>query len=363
MNVINNVLMLPLSCPKCSEYLVTSGQQLVCRDCARNYSIVSGIPQFIEDPYYWGELPELLMQKVNEVAYADGWQIALERLVRDEYPNIYKYVIDYGRADFTSLTSIDKTSTVLDVGSGWGTLSCLLARQAGWVYSLESVRERIEFLKIRAQQEKLDNIQPIQASFLEMPIPPQSVDLVVLNGVFEWIGIADFSKKPDELQHDVLVKIFECLKPGGSIYIGIENRLGYGYFLGGKDHSDLPFTSLMPRWLADFVMEKKNAESRRTHQAKGAYRTYTYSYWGYKKVLEKAGFVEVERYLVFPDYNHPAYLVPGHNSQAFRYMVNQLYSGDSLKQQILRIIAHATASLGFPKIFSPCFGIIASKRS
>jgi ubiquinone/menaquinone biosynthesis C-methylase UbiE len=301
------------------------------------------------------------MKEVNEFACNHGWRRALDHYVRQDYPHIYQYVLDYGRADFAYLAPLNKQSVILDVGSGWGTLSCLLAERVGAVYSLESVRERIEFLTIRAEQEQIKNIQPIQASFLELPVPEKCLDLVILNGVFEWIGIADDSKSPDELQLMVLHKLYDCLKPGGSLYIGIENRFGYNYFLGGKDHSDLPYTSLMPRWLADNIMAAKGKGSRRTGQAKGAYRTYTYSYWGYKSILEKAGYTSVKRYLVFPDYNHPSYIVPAENLNAFRYMVNQLYSGDTRKQQVLHKLVRITAPFGLQKIFSPCFGIYAKK--
>ena len=37
------------------------------------------------------------------------------------------------------------------------------------------------------------------------------------------------------------------LKPGGSIYVGIENRYAYGYFMGAQDHNRLRYTSILPR--------------------------------------------------------------------------------------------------------------------
>ena len=244
-----------LSCPKCSSTLIEEGPKIHCKNCESVWPVINGIPRFTNGTYYWGEIPFELMQRVNVCASQSHWRNSLEELVRPHYPDIYDYVISNSRADFNYFIPLNSKSIVLDVGSGWGTISLLLADRSGHVISVESVKERIEFQRIRTRQDEINNVQLIQANFLDLPIPKSGLDLVVMNGVLEWIGIASTYDTPPNLQKKVLRKVFDSLKPGGTLYIGIENRFGYNYFLGGRDHSDIPFTSLMPRWLANQVMK------------------------------------------------------------------------------------------------------------
>ena len=351
----------PLVCLKCGKPLEEHNQKLICNVCGVEWPIVDGVPRFIPESYYWGEIPQDRMQQVNQSALETNWRDAIKTYVAGPYPDIYQYVINHNRADFSFFAPLQPDSVALDIGSGWGTISCLLAARYETVISVESVWERIDFLRIRAQQEGLYNIQPLQATFLELPIPESSLDLVVLNGVLEWIGIASDTDTPDGLQQKVLKKIYSCLKPGGTLYIGIENRLAYNYFFGAPDHSDLPFTSLVPRWMANWIMQRKSQQSRRTTRASGAYRTYTYSYWGYKSLLRKTGYSDIRIYIVLPDYNNPAYIIPTDNPRAFAYTIHQLYSGASLKRRVVQFIGNRLASWNLQNVFAPCFGIYATK--
>jgi SAM-dependent methyltransferase len=350
-----------LSCPDCSVPLQRQARQLVCRSCNNSWIIRDEIARFVDDAYYWGELPQELMQQVNSYAKRYGWMAAMNTYVKAAYPNIYHYVTDASRADFAYFVPLQEDSVILDVGSGWGTISYLLGLQHGLVVSVESVAERIAFQRIRLEQESITNLELIQASFLRMPLAESSFDLVVMNGVLEWVGIASEAKPPEELQLDVLRKLWASLKPGGYLYVGIENRLSYQYFLGGRDHSGLPFTSLLPRSLANVVMLRKKKKSWRTGQGREAYRTYTYSYWGYRKLLQQAGFKNVQINLVLPDYNHPAYIVPADDSDVFRYVIRQLYSGQSTRRRFLRTAASVTSWFGLHRFFTPCFSIFAQK--
>jgi ubiquinone/menaquinone biosynthesis C-methylase UbiE len=348
----------PLTCPACSGLLECLTDRCRCPACNREWPIADGIPYFASDPYYWGEISQDRMRSVNQRARNEGWLIACRDTIQLAQPQLFRYITGYGRGDFIDLASIPIDSTILDVGSGWGAISCALAKRCGHVVSIESVPERIEFLRIRAEQEGLSNIQLIQTSFLEIPLPDGAFDLIVLNGVVEWFGVASDLDRPDVLQHRILSRLKKCLKPGGCIYIGIENRFGYRYFLGAKDHTGLSYTSLLPRFLADIVMRKTD-KNYRTSQARQAYRTYTYSYWGYRSLLKRVGFSDIRMYAVFPDYNDPAYMVPLEHPRAFRYLVNQVYSGNTWKRKFLRVVMMAGIPLKLHRVFPPCFSIYA----
>jgi len=96
------------------------------------------------------------------------------------------------------------------------------------------------------------------------------------------------------------------LKPAGVLLIGIENRIGLHSFLGRIDHSGLPFTSLMPRWMASVYMKIRQPGFHRTLlNSSAGYRTYTYSPWGYRKLLREAGFHDVDFWWPRDGYNLP----------------------------------------------------------
>jgi ubiquinone/menaquinone biosynthesis C-methylase UbiE len=319
------------------------------------------VPRFVESPYYWGELPRELMQEVVERARQNGWREALAALVAKDYPDIYRYVIDPKRADFANHIPCGSEAVALDVGSGWGTISCLLAARYRHVVSVESVPERLDFMRARASQDGLKNIQPVQADFLRLPIPASSCDVVVLNGVLEWVGIASSEASPDALQRQFLRKVWACLKPNGWVYIGIENRCAFESFGGAIDHSGLPYTNLLPRGLADWLARWRTPRLQRTTQGGGAYRTYTHSYWGYKSLLRQAGFSDVRVYIVLPGYNHPLHFVQAEDSQALSAALRQARAGASKTKRLVLAATGFAAPLGLQKLFAPCFGIFASR--
>ena len=172
-----------------------------------------------------------------------------------------------------------------------------------------------------------------------LPFCDGSFDLVILNGVLEWVGAYSDSKSPSQCQKDLLREISRVLRPGGSLYIGIENRFGYKFLLGKPDdHSQVMYTSLLPRFLAD----------RRMIKIKGKpYRTYTYSYWGLKRLLGKCGFHNVKIALSLPDYRYFKHIIPLESPEAARFYHNRLDQAEA--QQFLTEQRNPRYKLG--KIF------------
>ena len=54
-------------------------------------------------------------------------------------------------------------------------------------------------------------------------------------------------RSPRVLQERFLGQLAACLKPGGALYVGIENRFGRMFWRGTPDHQGLRYTSLMPK--------------------------------------------------------------------------------------------------------------------
>lgn len=288
-----------LCCPHCGGALVSRYDEdlIQCSSCHEFFPVSDSIPSFTSLDTYWGEEFSLEeMRAINSLAEQEGWQTAVERLVAPKSASRARYIREFFRSDWRFLFPLEKNWRVLDIGAGWGALSVSLAAVCAEVVALESSFERIRFIKIRGLQDGISNVIPLHASLASPPLQPRSFDLIAMNGVLEWLGWVDTSRGTRSVQLDLLRKARNLLKPGGWLYIGIENRFSISSWLGALDHSYLKYTSLLPRPLAHGV----------TLALKGhTYRTYTYSPWGYHRLLTQAGFGEVSFFGVLPNYSRP----------------------------------------------------------
>lgn len=303
-------------CVGCGGELAAGEGGLTCRGCDRRYEVRCGIPIFLERRRYWGNVAPEAMAAVNRAAERDGWRAAMRRHLPER---VWSHIDEPGRADGTFFLPVDADQVVLDAGCMWGGLSVPLARQYSRVYGLDATFESLEFLKIRAAQEGLKNLDPACGSLLELPYRDGVFDLVFVNGVLEWVPLAadfvverDYGRPrltvpmdrgdPRRLQLQALREALRVLRPGGLLYLAIENRYAYKYFLGSPDdHSALRFTSLMPRRLADRYMRLRLRQQ---------YRTYTYSAGGLRRLLREAGFDVRDFYACCDSYRDPQGVIP-----------------------------------------------------
>ena len=202
----------------------------------------------------------------------------------------------------------------------------------------------------------------------KLPLLDGSIDAVVVNGVLEWVGLSDSVTPPRQLQIQFLLEILRVLKPGGKLLIGIENRTGAQFFVGGRDHSGLRFTSLMPRWLASLVVRSFRRMKSASHfsGAETSYRTLTYTYWGYCDILKQVGFGDPDLYWTWPDYSFPK--VSGSldgDSIGYYLRTVENHTGSRWKKTALKALRLApTPLLGLLiKAFAPHFLIVASKAN
>ncbi len=259
------------------------------------FPIIENIPIFGDLSTYYGEVERNTMTELIRTTVLDGHEKAISNIIKD--PFVVKYVLDESRALWTNFLPIDHHTKFLDVGCGWGTLSIPIARIAGHVTAIDATMERVKFVEIRAQHSGISNISPVLGSATALPFPRESFDMIAFNGVLEWLGAINTKESPYKIQIQALREAYRVLKPGGLIYVGIENRYSLRYFLGQvDDHSFLRFTSLMPRWMAQAYYKMRTSNN---------YFMHTHSLPEYRKMLNSSGFTKVKEYHPWPTYRNP----------------------------------------------------------
>jgi SAM-dependent methyltransferase len=332
----------PHKCLKCGETLRYTEEWMVCSTCEAQWPVKGGIPSY-DSAKYFGEISQKHMQNLVKAAENKHWLSVAQETFKESNPEMYQYIADINRACWIPLLPIGPESTVLDVGCGLGALTHALALNYDHVVSIEPIVERAAFTKVRVEQEGLKNVDVIQTTLDALPFFDKTFDLIVLNGILEWVGEWNQVGTPREVQLNVLKKLHRLLKPTGVLFVGIENRIGLDSFLGRQDHPGTRFTSLMPRWAASTYIRLSRPNFYRTLiGANKGYRTYTYSPNGYRKLLREAGFPEVDLWWPPAGYNLPYMILNSRNHQGVKgYCVHeQKYSdrvhGYSLKRLIKR---------------------------
>jgi len=303
------------------------------------------IPLFTKD-IYWGKLSKKDMQEAIKVIDTLGW---------DEFDKKYKGKLDFSfeedRADWRFNIPINKNSVVLDVGAGLGRSSIPLARISKEVVSFDQSVDRMRFLKRRAKEENLNNITIFVGDLFDLPLSEGSFDVVVMNGILEWVGKTNKYEDPRKAQIEVLKICKKLLKPDGFLYVGIENRFALSY-LRGIDHSGLRFTSYMPRFLANFYTKYKKGEP---------YKTYTYTKRGTTSLFKRAGFSKIKTYLPYPGYNMPRILIPHDNILALQYVIQEIMRGSSSLRILAKGLSKSKLLLKVYRYLFFSFNIIAQK--
>ena len=276
---------------------------------------------------------------------AVGWDEALKRLLaRDDLARpekIRQFLEDRKRNDFLYVLPIHENSVVLDYGCGWGNTTFTVAPLCKHVYAIDVDAQRLRFAGEHFKARNLTNVTTINGgNSSNLPIPSGSIDVVIMNGVLEWTPVNE-AGTPPEVHQRVLGEIFRVLKPGGTLHVSIENRNGYEYYLGRKDHHSggLRFVTFLPRPLADLWS--------RIH-LKRAYRTWFYSYGALRDTVSKAGFENSKIYTYFPNHVRYSHLFQVDHPKAVQQVITHILATQRMRRSIRMIFQ---LSKRFPGIF------------
>jgi SAM-dependent methyltransferase len=278
------------------------------------------------------------------------WKEVLSTADDPDIARGFAFIANLNRVNWQYLLPSGRGRDALCIGEGMGTTAHALAANYATVVATEQVLARVDFMRRRFDQDEIKNVRVVRAAFPDLPFADGSFDLVVFNGVLEWLPSRQSSEPPAEVQRASLRKAFRLLKPGGHVYVGIENRWCYEYFLGAKDpHIGVPWVTILPRWIANW----------RTRRVTGRrYDTYLYGRRGYVRLLRRAGFTEAQAFVAKESYNNPETIVPltgGPSEYFFR-------SIDVKPQRAHRRLAQAIASrLGLLGEMQYAFVVIGTK--
>ena len=237
---------------------------------------------------------------IAEIEAGRPWQDAVANRYAQGKNWLYRIVTDPSRTAFFGAVLPKGSEPVLDIGSGWGQIARPIAVDRP-VVALEPVAERLAFIQAAARQDGVhDRMAFVESDYFEIEFSSRFSAICAI-GVLEWAGAFQDKVDPQERQRAFLRKARSELAEGGSLILGIENRVGLKYLLGcPDDHLGVPHIACLPADLA----------RRRWLEAKGhPLQSFTYSHTELDVMLRAAGFTTVEFFGAFPDYKLPQQII------------------------------------------------------
>jgi hypothetical protein len=200
-----------LVCPDCGRGLNGSGGALTCIGCGHTWPVVDGVPHFVTEFPYWGEIPQEQMQEVILQAMAGSWRSALLDSSEPTVQRASGMILNLERANWQWLVNLPPESRVLDLGAGIGINTHPDTHLQG-VGAVEPVLERVQYSS-RGYRKLL---QETGFSYVEMYLALPSY-----NHPRYLIPV-------EQRQFNHFSRTFNAPKPGGlgGMLLGMLNRTG-----------------------------------------------------------------------------------------------------------------------------------------
>jgi len=250
--------------------------------------------------------------------------------------------------------------SVLDLGCQLGGISWAFSQTAR-VTAIDVVydwKRRVAWESI-LQRGDAEHLYFAQADGLALPFADGVFDMVLINGVLEWVGSAETPQDPRDLQKQFLREVRRVLKVDGLFYLAVENRLFPGYVLRDP-HSRIPLVGILPRRMANSIAKRFYLKP---------YRTFIYSYWGLERLVRESGFTSFRCFTPIYTYWYPCALCSVSDRKGILHALDSLdlsgfsdrYRREALVTSTQRLFVKLTAFLGLTKALCNAFVVVGRK--
>ena len=230
-----------------------------------------------EDLYSDGPVEEELLEIARNYKDEELNSVIAER---NSWPVLYHF--SHIRQNILEWLPIKKTDKVLEIGSGCGPITGVLAKKAGSVTCIDLSKMRSTINAYRNQD--CDNVKIMVGNFQDIEASlTEKYDYITLIGVFEYSEGYIGTQEP---YVEMLRRIAGHLAEGGKLVLAIENRLGLKYWAGcTEDHTGKYFEGLE---------NYPNTKGVRTFSRKEL-----------QGLIDRAGDFKTTFYYPYPDYKFP----------------------------------------------------------
>ena len=230
-----------------------------------------------KDLYSDGPVEEELLQIAKNHKEEELNQVIGEKA---SWPVLYHF--SHIRQNILEWLPINKEHKVLEIGSGCGAITGILAKKAGEVTCIELSKMRSTINAFRNRD--WENVRILVGNFQDIEEKlTETYDYITLIGVFEY---SEGYIGTEEPYVEMIRRISRHLKPGGKLVIAIENRLGLKYWAGcTEDHVGKYFEGLegYPKTRGVKTFSRKELSD----------------------ILAQAGDFRMDFYYPYPDYKFP----------------------------------------------------------
>ncbi|MFP3153690.1 class I SAM-dependent methyltransferase [Lachnospiraceae bacterium ZAX-1] len=230
-----------------------------------------------EDFYSDGKVEDEILDIVKNNPEEDFTKIINERL---DWAILYH--LSKQRTNIISWYPFEEDAKILEIGSGCGAITGTLAEKGNKVVCIDLSKKRSEINAHRNKEKQ--NIEILVGNFQDIEQElERDFDYITLIGTFEYGQAYIEGIHP---YHGMLRAILSHLKPGGKIFIAIENKYGLKYWAGCQEDHVGRFFENMEGY--------QNTDGART-----------FSRQELTKIIEECGCRDYYFYYPYPDYKFP----------------------------------------------------------
>ena len=114
------------------------------------------------------------------------WEIG-DLIVYAKYPDLYDNNVEFPWTidEIIPMHQLEGKVAV-DAGAGSGKLAFLLAQHAGTVFAVEPVQAFREYMRDKAERERIENLFVVDGFVNSLPFPSHSIDLLMTSNAIGW---------------------------------------------------------------------------------------------------------------------------------------------------------------------------------